>query len=79
MTGAQKFEQYQTIESFREYLLITQEPFRVEQFVRQDVNAWTYLEFRSPDYFVKLESISCELALRDIYYKVEQTFPRELV
>src|SRR6185369_1620461 len=27
----EKFEYYQTIESFREYVLITQEPFRVEQ------------------------------------------------
>lgn len=73
-----KFEQYQTIESFREYLLITQEPFRVEQFVRRDVNAWTYFEFRTPEDVVKLESIGCELSLRDIYYKVEQTFPKEL-
>lgn len=72
-----KFEQYQTIESFREYLLIEQEPFRVEQFVRRDINTWTYLEFRSPDAVVKLESIGCELALGDIYYKVEQTFPKE--
>jgi Uma2 family endonuclease len=73
-----KFEQYQTIESFREYLLITQEPFRVEQFVRKDINSWTYFEFRLPDDVVKLESIGCELALRDIDYKVEQTFPKEI-
>ncbi len=74
-----KFEFYQTIESFNEYILITQEPFRVEQFIRQDKNAWTYLEFRKSVDKVKLNSIDCEISLNDIYHKVEQTFPKEVV
>ena len=41
-----KFEFYQTIESFQEYVLISQEPFRVEQYIRKDKNEWTYFEFR---------------------------------
>ncbi len=73
-----KFEQYQTIPGFREYVLITQEPYRVEQFVRQDVNAWTYLEFRTADDTLRLESIDCELRLSDIYFKVEPTFPMQI-
>lgn len=73
-----KFESYQTIESLREYVLITQEPFRVEQFVRRDANTWTYFEFRSADDVLKLHSIECELCLRDIYHKVEQKFPKEV-
>ncbi|MGD9562708.1 MAG: Uma2 family endonuclease [Pyrinomonadaceae bacterium] len=73
-----KFEQYQTIPSLREYILVTQEPFRVEQFVRQDVSAWTYLEFRTEADVIRLESIGCELRMSDIYFKVEQTFPKEL-
>ena len=73
-----KFEYYQTIESFGEYVLITQEPFRVEQFVRKDRNVWTYFEFRKSDDVVKLNSIGCELALRDIYHKVRQKFPKEV-
>lgn len=74
-----KFEYYQTIESFREYVLITQEPFRVEQFVRQDINVWTYLEFRKPDDVVKLSSIGCKLSLSDIYHKIQQKFPKEVI
>ena len=74
-----KFEAYQTIESFREYVLITQEPFRVEQFVRKEENVWTYFEFRRPDEIVKLSSIGCELSLRDIYHKIQPKFPREVV
>lgn len=65
-----KFEYYQTIESFREYVLITQEPFRVEQFVRKDTNVWTYFEFRKPDDAVELNSINCKLLLQDIYHKI---------
>ncbi len=73
-----KFEYYQTIESFREYVLITQEPFRVEQYVRRNKNEWTYFEFRQAKDIVKLNSIDCEISLQDIYHKIQQTFPKEV-
>ena len=73
----EKFEYYQTIESFCEYVLIAQEPFRVEQFVRKEQNVWTYFEYRTPDDIVKLNSVDCELVLRDIYHKIQQMFPKE--
>lgn len=73
-----KFESYQTIESFSEYVLITQESFRVEQFVRKDKNIWTYFEYRRPKDAIKLTSIRCELRLKDIYFKVPQKFPKEV-
>lgn len=73
-----KFEYYQTVKSFREYVLITQEPFRVEQFVRKDANVWTYFEFRKPDDTVELNSIDCKLLLQDIYHKIQQKFPKEV-
>jgi len=74
-----KFEYYQTIESFREYVLVKQEPFRVEQFVRKEKNVWTYFEFRQPVDVVKLNSIDCELVLQDIYHKIQQKFPKEVI
>ncbi len=43
-----KFEHYQTIESLREYVLITQEPFRVEQFVRKILTVGPTLSFDLP-------------------------------
>ncbi|MGC2237948.1 MAG: Uma2 family endonuclease [Pyrinomonadaceae bacterium] len=75
----EKFEYYQTIESFCEYVLITQEPFRVEQFVRKDTNIWTYFEFRNSDDVVKLTSIDCKFTLRDIYHKIQQKYPKEVI
>ncbi len=74
-----KFEYYQTIESFREYVLITQEPFRVEQFVRRNKNEWTYFEFRQAEDIVRLNSIECEITLQDVYHKIRQTFPKEVI
>jgi Uma2 family endonuclease len=73
-----KFEYYQTIESFREYVLITQEPFRVEQYVRKNENEWSYFEFRKPENIVRLNSIDCEISLQDIYHKIQQTFPKKI-
>jgi Uma2 family endonuclease len=74
-----KFEYYQTIESFTEYVLITQEPFRVEQYVRKNINEWTYFEFRKPEDIVKLNSIDCQISLQDIYHKIQQKFPKEVI
>ncbi len=74
-----KFEYYQTIESFREYVLIAQEPFRVEQFVRKTKNEWTYFEFRRAEDIIKLNSIDCEVSLREIYHKIQPKFPKEVI
>jgi Uma2 family endonuclease len=65
-----KFEHYQTIESLREYLLVAQEPQRIELYTRRAANEWLYTEFRQPDDIVRLESIGCELLVRDVYHKV---------
>lgn len=74
----EKFEYYQIIESFREYILIAQEPFRVEQYVRKNKNEWIYFEFRSAKDVVKLNSINCQLTLQDIYHKIQPKFPKEV-
>lgn len=74
----QKFEYYQTIPSFREYVLIAQEPYRVELYVRKESNIWTYFEYRQPDDLLVLDSIDCKLALKDIYHRIPQKFPKEI-
>ncbi|MDQ3684127.1 MAG: Uma2 family endonuclease [Acidobacteriota bacterium] len=65
-----KFEHYQQIESLREYILVAQGPYRVEQFVRQSAAQWLYSEARRPEDVIELGSIECELALKDVYAKV---------
>ena len=66
-----KFEQYQNIESLTEYLLIAQEPYRIEQYVRQSSREWRYSEYHSAEDVVKISVIGCEVAITDVYAKVE--------
>lgn len=65
-----KFEHYQYLESLSEYLLISQDSYRVEQYVRQNDRTWTYHEFHDLDDVVKLATIGCELAFKDVYLKI---------
>jgi Uma2 family endonuclease len=65
-----KFEHYQQLDSLIEYILISQTPYRIEQFIRRDDRTWTYKEFRNADEIVQLESVSCTLLLKDVYLKV---------
>jgi Uma2 family endonuclease len=65
-----KFEHYQYVESLREYLLVSQEPYRVEQFVRRGERDWHYFEYHAAGDVLRLDAAGCELALEDVYAKV---------
>jgi Uma2 family endonuclease len=65
-----KFQHYQFIESLAEYILITQDAVRVEQYVRQNDKTWVYDGYQNIDDIVKLESVGCELALKELYVNV---------
>lgn len=65
-----KFQHYQFIDSLAEYILITQDAIRVEQYVRQSDRTWLYLEYQSIDDVIKLESVDCELPLKELYVNV---------
>jgi len=65
-----KFEHYSKIHSFQEYLLVSQNRPRLELYTKQSVGRWMLAEFESLDEMVKLASINCELALKDVYRQV---------
>jgi Uma2 family endonuclease len=65
-----KFEHYQSIESLTEYLLVAQDPYRIEQYVRQSNREWRYSEYHNAEDIVKINVIDSELALKDVYAKV---------
>jgi Uma2 family endonuclease len=65
-----KFESYQRITSLVEYVLISQDRPRIEQFLRQQDSRWLYSEASTAG-TLKLTSINCELAFYDIYYNIE--------
>ncbi len=66
-----KFEQYRTIESFAEYVLIAQEKVHVEHFVRQPDGRWILSETNRLDDCIQVESVGARLALADVYEKVK--------
>jgi Uma2 family endonuclease len=67
----EKFEQYRTLESLKEYILIAQNRCHVEQFVRQPDNRWLLSESNQLEDIIELSSIGCHLALTEAYDKVE--------
>jgi Uma2 family endonuclease len=65
-----KFQAYQTLESFQEYLLIAQDAIVVEHFVRRSDKLWTFEVITDPNAVMTLTSIECTLRLEDIYEKI---------
>jgi Uma2 family endonuclease len=65
-----KFEEYQHIESLVEYILIAQDHYSVERYVRQDRRRWIYSVFQSLEDMVPLSIVGCQLVLQDVYAKV---------
>ncbi|MCB0063891.1 MAG: Uma2 family endonuclease [Caldilineaceae bacterium] len=67
----EKFQNYRTIDSLQEYIMIAQDSHRVEHYVRQSNGQWLFSEATSLEATIHLPSIDCELPLRDVYDKVE--------
>jgi Uma2 family endonuclease len=70
-----KFAQYRQIESLREYGLVSQSEPRVEIFRRQSSGEWLLSEVSGLDAKARFDSLSCEIALGEIYHQVN--FPEE--
>ncbi len=68
---SKKFQAYQQIESFQEYLLIAQDTPLVEHFVRRSDKLWTFDVITDLSASIALGSIGCTLALQDIYARMK--------
>lgn len=66
-----KFFTYQNIETFREYVLISQAKPVVQQYIRQADGNWKIKATIGLDSTVYFESVEAELSLQDIYDLVE--------
>jgi len=64
-----KFEQYQTIGSLQDYVLVSQKKVRIEHFRKQADGTWV-LRVAGPGDRVVLESIGVKLAVDRAYLKV---------
>ena len=67
----EKFRHYQELTSLREYVLVSQDRVRVEQY-RLLKTQWVQTEFRALEDVLPLVSIGCEFPLQDIYRRVPE-------
>ncbi len=67
----EKFAAYQTLDTLQEYILISQDKTKVEQFRRVDDGSWNYQATIGLKSQVKFASIEVELLLDEIYQRVE--------
>ena len=66
-----KFANYRTLDSLREYVLVSQTEYRIERFYRQGQGNWIYSESTDPNGSIELTSVDCRLSLANVYDKVD--------
>lgn len=72
-----KFDRYRELESFREYVLISQESPRVETYFRRDDGSWTFDVAAGVDALARLRSIEIDVPLAELYAGVTFLSPAD--
>ena len=70
-----KFTQYREIETFEEYLLISQDRPNVESWLRQPDGAWSIANHTSLDAAAKVRSLAIDIPLAEIYAGIDWPAP----
>jgi Uma2 family endonuclease len=65
-----KFQHYRTIETLKEYILISQDKHHIEKFTRQENNEWVLTEAIGLEAAMPITSIQGTLTLHDVYEQV---------
>ncbi len=65
-----KFRQYRSIPSFREYILVYQNSYEVDQYIKESMDKWVLITHKGEDAVIKLASMQLEICLRDLYRRV---------
>jgi len=65
-----KFFFYRSIPAFREYILIDQYSYHIEQFAKNSKSKWELTEYDSEESVLTLESVEFQIPLREIYQRI---------
>jgi len=65
-----KFTQYQSLPSFKEYVLIRQDKAEVQTSFREEINLWRNKEFTGIKTNLHLRSVNLNIPLKTIYKRV---------
>lgn len=68
---SEKFDCYRSIPEFREYILIDQSKYHVEQYAKTSENQWLFTEYDSENAVLPLASVEVEIPLSELYEEVE--------
>lgn len=66
-----KFQNYRTIETLYDYILVAQDQHHIEHFSRQENGLWIFQEATNIELNLNIQSIGCILHLQDVYEQVE--------
>ena len=66
-----KFQNYRTIDTLQDYILIAQDHHHIEHYIRQQNGQWLLEEVTNLDEEIHIQSIECMLRLDDVYEKVD--------
>lgn len=73
-----KFQRYRMgNETLTDYVLVSQDKVFVEHFTKQAGGDWLYRSCGEIGDVLRIETIECDLDLREIYDRIELTFERE--
>jgi Uma2 family endonuclease len=74
----EKFSDYRANNNVKEIIFVSHHRPRVEHYVRQANDEWTFHEVTDPAGLITLASIECTLSLAEIYERVQFPPPRQL-
>ena len=66
-----KFQNYRTIATLQEYMLVAQDAYHIEHYVNQNDGNWLLMPYDTIEAQIHLTAIDCTLALVDVYDKVD--------
>jgi len=67
----EKFDEYQTLPSFREYVLIEQDKPQVEIRFREEPGLWRYTTYTDLSAQIVLKSIGCSISMSEVYRRIQ--------
>src|SRR5262245_32493512 len=66
-----KFDHYRTLESLREYLLVSSDRISAHLLSRQADNSWVIRSADGPDASIHIQTVDVELVMRDLYVNTD--------
>lgn len=67
-----KFQYYRTMDSLQDYVLVSQDQVRVEQFTRQPDGTWSLRDHQGFDDELRIDSIGVAVALHRVYRGISE-------